>query len=278
MMKKLGVLVFLLVVLASCNKTYEKAMKSKDSEFVLNAANQLYENGKWAYAVELYRKVSSSYAGTEHAENITFNTAMANFNDENYVLSAKQFRNFYVGFGRSEKAEEAFYMSSLSYYNGSPKYNLDQKNTRDAIQELQSFIDTYPTSSRVKEVNGYINELQEKLEKKAFEIAKAYYKTLKYKASSVSFANFLDDFPDSSLREEAFMYLLRSRSQLAINSIYSKKENRLKDAETTFRLFTKAYPSSEYTEESAKWLEKLEKSSLEHKELQEIIKKQQKNK
>lgn len=253
-------------------------MKSKEPEFILNAANELYQKEKWPYAIDLYRKVSSAYAGKEEAEDIAYKSAYANFYDKNYVLSAKQFKNFYISHGRSDKAEEALYMSAFSYYQGSPKYNLDQTNTHEAIQELQGFIDAYPTSARVKEVNGYINELQEKLEEKAFEIAKAYYRTLKYKASSVSFANFLDDFPDSKLREEAYMYLLRSKSQLALKSIFSKKENRLKDAQTTYKLFTKAYPNSEFLDEANDWSKKVLDETKAHDVLLTKLEEQKKDK
>lgn len=277
MMKKLVGVLFIMVMLISCNKTYEKAMKSKDPEFILNAANQLYEEQKWPYAIELYQKVSSSYAGTQESENIAYNSAQANFNDKNYVLSAKQFKNFYLAYGRSERAELALFMSAYSYYMGSPKYNLDQTNTYEAIAEMQGFIDAYPTSGRVKEANGYINEMQQKLEKKAFEIAKAYHKTLKFKAASVAFANFLDDFPDSKLREEANMYLIRSRAELALQSVYDKKDNRLKDAATTIRVFNKSYPNSQFANEVSDWNQKIEKETASHAQLMAQVE-EQKNK
>lgn len=277
MFKKVVVVAFFLGLLISCNKTYEKAMKSKDPEFILNAADQLYEAEKWPYAIELYRKVASAYAGTQEAEEIAYKSAYANFNDKNYPLAAQQFKNFYAGFNRSDRAEEALYMSAFSYYQGSPKYNLDQTNTYKAIVELQNFIDTYPASDKVQEANKYINELQQKLERKAFEIAKAYHKTLKYKAAAVSFANFLDDFPDSDLIEEANMYLVRSRAELAIKSIFDKKELRLKDAATTYRLFVKKYPNSEFRKEADEWQQKIEEEIAIHDKALKQFEEQKKN-
>ena len=278
MIKRVVVVLFMSVMLFSCNKTYEKAMKSKEPEFILNAANELYGQEKWPYAIELYQKVASAYAGTAQAEEIAYKSAYANFYDKNYVLSARQFKNFYLQNGRSEKAEEALFMSAFSYYKGSPKYNLDQTNTYDAITEMQGFIDAYPTSSRVKEANGFINELHGKLEKKAFEIAKSYYKTLKYKASAVSFANFLDDYPDSDLREEAYMYLLRSRSELALQSVYDKKENRLKDAQTTYRLFMQSYPNSAFSKEANDLNEKIQNEIQTHAQLMAQVEEQRNKK
>ncbi|MXV38935.1 outer membrane protein assembly factor BamD [Flavobacteriaceae bacterium Ap0902] len=271
MIKNVIIGIFLTLFLVSCNRTYEKGMKSKDPAFILNSADNLYEQEKWAYAIELYRKAAPSYAGKEESERIALNSAYANFYDKNYELAAKQFKNFYLSFNNSPVAEEALYMSAFSYYQGSPDYNLDQSNTYEALRELQNFIDTYPESERVETVNGYIDELQKKLERKAFEIAKSYYNTLKYKAATVSFANFMDDFPDSYLREEAFIYLLRSRAELGIQSVYDKKENRLKDAATTYRLFVKTFPESSYLDEANDWSDRINREIQAHQKLQAEI-------
>uniref|UniRef100_UPI0039A4D6D1 outer membrane protein assembly factor BamD n=1 Tax=Ornithobacterium rhinotracheale TaxID=28251 RepID=UPI0039A4D6D1 len=262
MIKKTLIAALVVLAFASCNKSFERAMKSEDPQLILKTADELYAKKKWRYATDLYTKVAPSFAGTKEAEHIYLSSAYANFYDGNEALAAKQFENFYIQFRTSPKAEEALYMSAYSYYKGSPAYNLDQKNTHEAMKALQNFIDTYPTSSKVKEANELINELRKKLEKKAFSIAKDYYRTLKYKAAAVNFGNFIDDFPDSKYREEAYIYLLRSKAELAIQSVFAKKENRLKEAKTAYRLLKRNYPNSQYVAEAEKWLEKIEAEKI----------------
>lgn len=259
---------FIAVIAISCNKDFEKAMKSTDKDFILQTANELYENGKWANAIELYTKISSAFAGTEYAANIAYNQADANFQDRNYRLAAHQFKTFYITNPSDSRAEEAAYRSAYSFYTDSPDYNLDQTSTHSAINELQSFINAYPNSARVEEANGYINELRQKLEKKAFEIAKIYYKTLKYKAAGIAFDNMLDDYPDTKYREEAMMYSLRSKYELAVNfSRFEKKELRLQNALTQYRLFTRAFPESKFTDEASKINKKVEDDMVKHREI-----------
>src|SRR5690606_25718994 len=218
-------------------------------------------------AIELYSKIASAFSGTEHSADIAFKQADANFQDKNYRLAAHQFKTFYITNPNDPRAEDAAYRSAYSFYTDSPVYNLDQTSTYSAIDELQSFINAYPNSSRVEEANGYINELREKLEKKAFEIAKIYYKTLKYKAAGIAFDNMLDDYPDTKFREEAMMYSLRSKYELAVNySRFDRKELRLQEAMTQYRLFTKAYPSSKFADEANKINQKVVDDMAKHKE------------
>lgn len=268
MFKKLGCLLVILALTVSCNKRFESAMKSSDKEYILQIADEFYDEGKWANAIELYQKVAAAYSGTEYAADIAFKQANANFQDRNYRLAAHQFKTFYVTNPTDPRAEEAAFRSAYAFYTDSPSYNLDQTSTYNAINELQNFINMYPESSRVPEANGYINELREKLEKKAFEIAKIYFKTMKYKAAGIAFDNMLDDYPDTKLREEAMIYSLRSKYELAVNySRFEIKELRLQNAITQYRLFKKAYPSSKFSDEADKILKKLEQDLAKHREI-----------
>lgn len=268
MFKKIGVLIVILMLAVSCNKRYEAAMKSTDKDLILKTANEFFEEGKYAFAIELYSKVASSFSGTEEAANILYNSAEANFQDKNYRLAAHQFKNFYVTNPTDPRAEDAAFKSAYAYYTDSPKYNLDQTSTYSAMSELQSFINMFPESPKVDQANGYINELRQKLERKAFEIAKIYHKTMKYKAAAIAFDNMLDDYPDTQYREEAMMYSLRSKYELAVNySRFETEELRLQNTITQHKLLFKAFPNTKYKDEADKILRKTEESLAKHKEI-----------
>ena len=260
MLKKLTLIVLIGASLSSCNKMYNQAMKSTDKDEIFTIATKLYEDGKYSQAVELYERIETSFVGTEQAAQIAYNTANAHFKDENYKLAGHLFKNFAGAYPLDSRAEEALFNSAYSYYQDSPKYNLDQTSTYTAINELQNFINTYPESSHVSDANKYITELRQKLERKSFEIAKVYYKTMKYKAAGVAFDNMVDEYPDSKYREEAMMYALRSKAELAIKfSRLESKDLRLQEARTQYRQLLKYYPSSTYKSEADKLLKDIEK-------------------
>ncbi|MFA7617118.1 MAG: outer membrane protein assembly factor BamD [Weeksellaceae bacterium] len=272
MLKKTALLLFSVMMLTACNRRMEKALKSSDKDYILQVANEFYDEGKWMNAIELYSKISSAFSGSEEAADIAYKLADANYNDKSYRLAGHQFKTFYITNPADPRAEEAAFRSAYSFYLDSPVYNRDQKSTYNAIDELQLFINNYPNSAKVDEANGYIDELRQKLEKKAFEIAKIYYKTMKYKAAGIAFDNMLDDYPDTKLREEAMMYSLRSKYELAVNySRFEDKELRLQNAMTQYRLFTKAYPESQFADEAGKIQKKLQDDFDKYKETEAKI-------
>lgn len=268
MKKRFLIVTFLIVsfITTSCNREFERAFKSTDPEVIINTARSMYEQEKWANAISLFEKSVPYFSGKKEAGEISYKSAMANYKDKNYRLAGTQFKQFHVNNLKDSLAEQALYLSAFCYYEGVPEYNLDQENTYSALKELQNFVDTYPNSNKVKEATQYIDELQHKLEKKAFKIAESYYKTLEFRAASIAFDNLLEDFPDTKYREEAMFYSLKAKHDWAVNSRLDRRRNYIKNVLTQHRLFVKAFPSSKYLKDANKLLKDLDEAE------QEIIK------
>lgn len=176
---------------------------------------------------------------------------------KDYYLAGYQFERFESQYPKSEKAEETLFLSAKSFYKLSPVYSKEQKETVTAIEKLQMFINKFPDSEYLPEANVLIQELDYKLEKKAFEIAKLYnkianFESADYEASIKAFDNFLVDYPGTTFREEAMYYKFDSAYKLGINSVERKREDRIIAAIKYYNAFTKAYPESEHMDEAAR--------------------------
>lgn len=257
-MKKYIIGIFAVAVLAACKSQQEKALRSADKNFILKTANENFAKKKWKNALALYDRLPNLVAGTDDAPNVVFNSAYANYYDKNYRLAGSQFKNFAVNFGQDSRKEEAAYMSALCYYNGSMDYNLDQSSTELAINELQDFLNNYPNSERGKNINTMIEELSYKLEFKAYENAKQYFKMADYKSTTVAFENVLNDFPSTKLRPKIYDYMLKARYLLAQNSVYDLKEERIESALAFTRQVEKELPNTEYSKTAVDLRRKLE--------------------
>ncbi|QNK78605.1 outer membrane protein assembly factor BamD [Winogradskyella sp. PAMC22761] len=255
---KRGIYILLISILFVSCSDYQKALKSEDTAAKYDMATELYNAEKWNKSYKLLEQILQQYRGKPQAEKITFMHAMCSYQLGDYYISSYHFDKFSDIYPKSEKAEQAAFLAAKGYYFNSPVYSKEQKETIDAIEKLQLFVNRYPNSQYLDEANSLVQELDFKLEKKAFEIAKQYNKIFEYKASIKSFNNFLLEFPGASLRSEAFYYRYDSAYNLAILSVNYLKEERIKDAIGYFDALKKAYPNSDHSEVSIEMKEELQ--------------------
>lgn len=270
-MKKLLLVLTTLFIITACNRQQEIALKSADKDYILKVANENFEKKKWQNAITLYERLSNLVAGTDDAPNVVYNSAYANYYDKNYKLAGHQFKNFAVTFPQDSRAEDASYMSALCYYEGSMDYNLDQSTTELAINELQNFLNNYPNSDRTKNINDLIDELTYKLEFKAYENARQYFKMAEYKAANVAFENVLDDFPSTKLRGKIYDYILKSRYELAVNSIYDLKKDRIESALSFTKQIEREMPNTPNAKTALELQSKLEKEKVDFLEVEKKV-------
>lgn len=251
--------ILLLVLLFSSCSEYQKALKSEDLGEKFKYGEQLYNEGKYSKANKLFEQIMPKYRGKPQAEKLTFLNANSSYKMEQYYISGYHFERFVSAYPNSEKLEEAMFKSAKSYYMLSPVFSKDQEDTVTALEKLQTFVNVYPESKYLAETNKLVKELEYKLEKKAYSIAKQYNKILDYKASIASFDNFIIDFPGTSFREKALFYRFDSAYQLAIRSVEYRKEARLITAKTYYNAFKKSYANSEFIEDANEMYENIEK-------------------
>lgn len=259
-MKKFFYILMACTILSSCSE-YQKAIKAEGEDAIakkFKLGEALYEEGKFAKANRLFAQIVPNYRGKPQAEKLMYLYSNTFYQMQDYYVAGYQFERFATSYPKSEKVEEASFLSAKSYYQLSPVFSKDQKETKEAIEKLQSFIDVFPESEYVSEANVLIQELDFKLEKKAYNIAKQYNLISDHPASVRSFDNFIFEFPGSKLREDAYFYRLDSAYKLATNSrelknsvnglIYLKKD-RLETAKEYSEAFQKSYANSKYIED-----------------------------
>ena len=211
---------------------------------------EYYEKEDYYKAGVLFEELLPILRGSKEAEKASYYYAYSQYHQRQYVSSSHYFETFYQTYNRSEFAQEAMFMAAYSLYLESPDPMLDQSSTFQAVQAMQVFINRYPTSEFRKQASEIIDELQRKLEKKAFENAKQYHKLNRFKAALVAFQIFGKEFPDSNLMEEVDFLLIDSQYKLAAGSIYSKKRERYLETIEIYQEFVDDYPESQFLKQA----------------------------
>jgi outer membrane protein assembly factor BamD len=239
----------LLILIIACNK-FDKLVKSSDYDLKFVKAKEYFDRKNYLNAMTLLDELIPVYKGTDRAEEVYYLYAFCNYNMGDYGLAAFHFKMYTRNFPKNKRAEECAFLNAICYYKNSPKYSLDQEDTKTAIQELQEFANVYPESTRIDSCNKLMDELRTKLERKSYEITKQYYFIEDWKASITESKNFMVNYPNSPKAEEISFINLKSSYLLSKNSIEKKKEERLNNTIESYLKFIDLYPQSKYLGEA----------------------------
>ena len=242
----------------SCSE-YQKMLNNPDTNLKYKSAEVYYNQGEYKKANRILEQIVPTFRGKPQSQRIIYFYANSYFQIKDYKLSAYQFESFVKSYPKSDRIQEAYFMAAKSYYMLSPRSSLDQQYTYKAIDKLQIFLDNYPESEFSDDANTLIAELQVKLEKKFFEISKKYHTIRDYKASINAFDSFISDFPGTPYKEEALYYKFLSNYELAINSIFTKKEERFFAAKELGDSLLDYFPESLFLDDIEKKFKSIEK-------------------
>jgi outer membrane protein assembly factor BamD len=233
----------------SCSQ-YEKVLKSEDVSLKYTKAFYYYGKEDYVKAGALFDQLAPLTRGTRKADSVFFFQAMTQYKLSDYIIAGHYFNNFNTHYENSPFIHESAYMEAMCYYMQSPRPELDQTSTYQALDAFRLYMIRYPTSPRIADCQRILRELNEKLMEKSFISARLYYNIDDYKAAIVAFSNCLIDFPDTKYREEIMFLLLKSKYLLAMKSILARQTERYQDTVDEYYSFITEYPESKNKKEA----------------------------
>jgi outer membrane protein assembly factor BamD len=245
------IILIISLLVSSCGE-YGKLLKSTDFELKKEKAKEYYQEGQYVKASELLSQVLTRYRATEEAEELNWINAQCSYRMNDYIMAGTYFKTFSELYPYGRNTEEANFMVAMCDYNMSPRAELDQSNTLNAIDEFTLFINRFPVSDRLEEANQYIKVLQERLVEKSYLSAKLYSDMSQYKAAVTALDNSLKEYPETKYREEMMYLKLNSLFLYAENSVIEKQKERYQTALDEYYSFKEEFPGSIYDKEVAK--------------------------
>ncbi|MCO6482550.1 MAG: outer membrane protein assembly factor BamD [Flavobacteriales bacterium] len=229
--------------LASCSE-FNKAVKSTDLQYKYRMAVKYMEKPDYDRAMPLLEELLGLTRGDTLYEQVSYYYAKGYFGMKDYIMASYYLGHFAKMFPNSEHAQECSFLSALCHYKESPEFELDQRDTRTAIEKLELFMVRYPESSLRDSCITLIDQLRLKLEKKDYAAAKQYLRTRHYEAAGEALERFVRKWPNSMYREEALYSILKARHDLAMNSVEAKLKDRVQAGIRSFNTFADAFPES----------------------------------
>lgn len=134
-------------VLSSCGE-YNKVLKSTDYEYKYEAAKSYFAKGQNSRAATILEELIPILKGTANGEESLYMLGMTYYNQGDFVTASHYFNTYYTTYPRGTYTELARFHSGKALYLDTPEPRLDQSSTYKAIQELQMFMEYFPTSQR----------------------------------------------------------------------------------------------------------------------------------
>ena len=248
-------------VFSSCGE-YNKLLKSTNTDYQYEAAKEFFFFFKFSKAASLLEGLVTVMKGTDRAEESLYMLGMTYYNETDYQTASHYFTTYYNTYPRGQYVESARYHSGKALFLDTPEPRLDQSGTYKAIQELQLFLEYFPSSPHHAEVQQMIFDLQDKLVIKDYMAAKLYYDLGDYSgnftytttgnnylAAIVTAQNALKDYPYTKMREDLSILILRAKYDMAKQSVLEKKPERMRDTIDEYYAFTNEFPESKYKKE-----------------------------
>jgi outer membrane protein assembly factor BamD len=249
---RIFLLALLVIVGASCSK-FTKIQKSTDYDYKLAMADQYFSKKKYNQAAQLYTELFPIFKGNPKFEDLFYKFAYCSYYLKDWLQAENLFKQFTEVFPTSPRAEEMEYMRAYTFYRQSPKQDLDQTNTLKAIGLMQTFINTHPNSTRLKEANDIIDRLRDKLEAKDYRSAELYFNMGHYRAAAIAFTSLINSFPDTKKGDEYKLQAIKSYYLYAENSVEARKAARYEQVITEVNDFTDRYPDSELRKDAERY-------------------------
>lgn len=233
----------------SCKSQYEMLLNSNDADLKYDAAFKYFDQEKYQKAAALFESLSVLTNGTERDDTVRYYWGLSNYRNSDYYTAETNFSDFVGSFPRSPFAPQARFLRIDCLYRQTLRYELDQSPTNLAISAINEYIAEYPDNENIGVCRDMLDDLNKRLDTKAYEGAKLYYKMEDYIASRVSFRNVLKDDSENVFREDILYYIAMSSYRYAQLSVHQKQKERYMTFVDDYLNFIGEYPESSYRRE-----------------------------
>jgi outer membrane protein assembly factor BamD len=222
-------------------------------KFLFDRGTENLNNHRWAVAREYFRQLVDTYPQSTYREDGKLgvgDTYMGEHSAESFVLAINEFREFLNFYPQSKRAHYAQYKLGMAHFSQMRDPMRDQTESREAIRELDVFVNRYPDSMFHDEAKQHLREARDRLDTWDLQVGIQYYKFRWYAGAIGRLEPLIKDDPEFTNRDAAYYYLGESFLKF-------KQDAR---ALPVFERLVKEFEKSEYLEAAKKRVAELKAS------------------
>ncbi|MBC8525340.1 MAG: outer membrane protein assembly factor BamD [Candidatus Cloacimonetes bacterium] len=241
-MKKLLILILLLII--SC--AHKLTIDGMSAQQKIKIADKLYSKKNFHKAQETYEIITFESKGDTLIEKAQYQLANCYYNLKLYEDAIFEYEELLRLFPFSQYSENADFNIGVCWYKLSLPSYYEQEETYNAIEQFKLFLDKYPNSEKIQDVENILAKCTNKFLTKKYNNAYIYYKMGYYNASVM----YLNEIFDENIIGE-----IDKKALILAAKIYHKKDDK-SALEKVYQTFKQKYPDNLEIEKVRQFLEK----------------------
>ncbi len=218
--------------------------------FLFERGTAALEERHWLEAREYFRRLVDTYPQSGYRPDAKLGIGDAYFGEsriESNILAANEYREFLTFFPTHAKADYAQYRLAMCYARQVLAPRRDQSATREAVREVDRFIETYPDSDLMPEVRQLERELRDRLGDSEYAVGLQYYRQRWYTGAMMRFQYILENYPNYSRRDQVYYHVAEM--------LFRAQQN--DDALVWYEKILTEFPESRYASDAKKRIDEI---------------------
>ncbi len=225
----------------------------------------LYERGeaalndrKWISAREYYRQIVDNYPQSTYrpeAKLAVGDTYIGESTTESLLLAINEFREFLTFYPTHARADYAQYRLAYAHTEQMLRPERDQSSTREAVKELNVFVERYPNSQLMPEAQKLLRSAKDHLSEASYRVGFHYFRVKWYQGAKDRFREVIDTDPEYTNRDAVYFYMAESlmrEAELLVKQAPDQATARRAEALPYYERLLKEFEQSEFLERAQK--------------------------
>jgi outer membrane protein assembly factor BamD len=226
---------------------------AEPDKFLFDKGTESLNAKKWLVARDYFKQIVETYTASPYRPDAKLgigDTYLGEGSAEALVLAINEFREFLSFYPTNKRADYAQYKLGMAHFRQMRAPQRDQTETREAIREFQAFVDRYPNSSLMPEVQARLRDARDRLSESEYLVGYCYFRQQRLYLGAIDrFKSVLKDDPEFTHRDAVYFYLAecyaKSNQQAAALPYYEK--------------LVQEFEQSEYLDEAHKRIAEIKK-------------------
>jgi len=217
-------------------------------KFLYDRGTEALNDKKWLRAREYFRQLVDNYPQSPlrpEAKLSLGDTYLGEDTVESLVLAENEFREFLTFYPTHARADYAQYKLGMGHFAQMLGPQRDQTQTKEAIAEFELFIERFPNSPYLGEVQKKLREARDRLSDSEYQVGVFYHRSRWYPGAIDRFKAVLKADPRYSRRDAVYYYLAEALTKVRLQAEAVPYLDRL----------LKEFEQSEYLERAKKLME-----------------------